>query len=137
MRTVSARRTNKRSTDIEASAPPTPPAPPLVNGLAEPKSPSAKKEPAPSSTTFWEVLHDLGDRWQTEDISVYLYRLWPVTDQKNPERYLAKLKEPFDEDFVMRHYGSGKYWLLLNDGRGKNLRKHVLNIHNPAHGPRV
>ena len=123
MRAKTTRRPNKAPIDTpEAVAPPAP----ILNGQAEPQSQQSKKEPAPPSTTFWEFLHGLGERWQTEDASVYIYRLWPVCDQRNPERFLAKIREPFDEEYLLRTYGSGK-----------NLRKHVVNLHNPAFPPQV
>lgn len=74
----------------------------------------ADEKAATPKETFWEQLRSLGDRWQTEDYSFYCYRLWPVTDTRNPERFLCKLAEPIDEDFLLKNYGTGKYLLMLN-----------------------
>jgi len=118
-------------------------APPTVNGQPDGQAressskPKSEKEPPEPATTFWEFVSGLGDRWQTEDLSLYCYRLWPVTDKRNPERFLCKLHEPVDEDYLLKHFGSGKYWLVLNNAQGKHLRKHVANPHNPDFPPRV
>jgi hypothetical protein len=101
------------------------------------KRASKAKEEKEPKLPFWEFLGGLGERWQTEDLGLYVYRLWPITDKRNPERYLAKLKESIDEDFLLRNYGSGKYWLVLNNGHGKTLREYVTNPHNPSFPPRV
>jgi hypothetical protein len=99
-------------------------------------APKADEKPTASKETFWEQLRSLGDRWQTEDFSLYVYRLWPVTDTRNPERFLCKLAEPIDEDFLLKNYGSGKYLLMLNQ-RGKRVRTHVANPHNLQYPPAV
>src|SRR5215469_13942897 len=132
------RRAKRHENDNDAAS--TESAQPPVNGQVDGqggiKSKSEKEPPEPT-TTFWEFISGLGDRWQTEDLSLYVYRLWPVTDKRNPERFLCKLHEPVDEDYLLKHFGSGKYWLVLNNTHGKHLRKHVANPHNPDFPPRV
>jgi hypothetical protein len=103
--------------------------------LAAPKT-DEKGSAAGPKQTFWGHLRALGDRWQTEDFCLYIYRLWPVTDTRNPERFLCKLAEPIDEDYLLKNYGTGKYLLMLNQ-RGKRVRTHVANPHNLQYPPAV
>ena len=128
-------RRNTRHRTFEDSTPHT--------ALADPakeKQPNGQakedKEPLPT-TTFWELLATLGERWQTEALNLYIYRLWPVTDTRNPERFLCKLQEGIDEDYLLQNFGSGKYWVVLNNAQGKHIRKHVSNPHNPNFPPKV
>jgi hypothetical protein len=122
--------------NFAASIPADPPNAPKEkqpNGQAK----EEKKKESPPTTTFWELLLTLGERWQTEGLNLYVYRLWPITDTRNPERFLCKLQEPIDEDWLLKNFGSGKYWLALNNAEGKHLRTHVSNPHNVAFAPRV
>jgi hypothetical protein len=108
-----------------------------VNGNAAAVTDNAAKANEATRPPFWEFLHSLGDRWATEGIVVYCYRLWPVIDRRETEHYLAKLNEPFDEDFLLRTFGSGKYLLQANSGRGKTLHKRVVSLHNRDYPPKV
>lgn len=74
---------------------------------------------------------------------VYLYRLWPKIDRKlsnpsNPNN-IATFEAPFDEGFLLRNHGSGKYELQLADlGRPENFRRvcrTVLDLQNADYPP--
>jgi hypothetical protein len=47
------------------------------------------------------------EEWRA-GLKVYLYRLWPVIDRREDNHFLAKVAEPFDEDYLLRHFDSGK-----------------------------
>jgi hypothetical protein len=75
------------------------------------------------------------DDWQGK--KVYLYRVWPVIDKKSDDHFIAKLSEAFDEDYLLKNWGSGRYHLQLNDAQGHTLATQNVSIHNPAHPPKV
>jgi len=96
--------------------------------------PGAKPNGEP--TPFFERLHQFtADDWR--GLRAYLYRLWPVIDRKESEHFIAKLSEPFDEDYILRTFGSGKYHVRLNDSRGKTVASSTLNCHNHDFPPKV
>jgi hypothetical protein len=86
--------------------------------------------------SFWDFATGLGDRWLSGDLKLYIYRCWPRIDKQQDKVYLAIVQEPVDEEFLLRHYGSGRYLLMLKD-RSKLIRKHTVSVHNPEFPPRV
>jgi hypothetical protein len=76
------------------------------------------------------------DEWQS-GLKVYVYRTWPVIDKRDENHFLAKVSEAFDEDYLLRHFGSGKYYLRLNNRHGETLNSKTVSIHNPAYPPKV
>ncbi len=68
---------------------------------------------------------------------MYVYRCWPVIDRKEGQHFLAKLSEPFDEDLLLRTFGSGKYYLRLNNGKGNTVGSTTVSVHNLDHPPKV
>ena len=76
------------------------------------------------------------DDWQT-GFKVYVYRVWPIIDRKDGQHFLAKVNEPFDPDYILRNWGSGKYHLKLNNQQGKTLATTTISCHNPDFPPRV
>jgi hypothetical protein len=72
-----------------------------------------------------------------EGLKVYVYRTFPIIDKRDNEHFLAKISEPFDEDYLLRHFGSGKYFLRLNDNRGKTIASKAVSVHSPSHPPKV
>jgi hypothetical protein len=104
------------------------------NGTGQPDAKAKDEKPKPP---FWEFVNGLGDRWSTEGVVVYVYRIWPVIDKREEEHYLCKVSEPFDEDFLLKNFGSGKYLLQANNRRGKTLHKRVVSIHNIGFPPKV
>jgi hypothetical protein len=103
------------------------------NGTGQPDAKTRDDEKPP----FWEWLNGLGDRWSSEGIQIYCYRVWPVIDRREEQHYLCKISEPFDEDFLLKNYGSGKYLLQANNRRGKTLHKRVVSVHNVSFPPKV
>jgi hypothetical protein len=86
---------------------------------------------------FFEELKLLRpEDWQ-KGFTSYGYRIEPVTDRRDGQHYVFKVNEPYDPDFVMRHWGSGKYLLLLNNPQGRTIARKTLSIHNLDHPPRV
>jgi hypothetical protein len=130
MRGKAAKRTDAPSGDAVA-----PVVNPVNGNVAAVKDDEAKtKEARPP---FWEFIHSLNDRWATEGIVCYAYRLLPVIDRRETEHFLAKFTEDFDEDTLLRNFGSGKYLLQCNNGRGKTLHRRVVSLHNLDFPPRV
>ena len=76
------------------------------------------------------------DEWQA-GFKVYVYRVWPIIDRKDGQHFLAKVNEPFDPDYILRNWGSGKYHLKLNSGQGKTVGTTTISCHNPDFPPRV
>jgi hypothetical protein len=75
------------------------------------------------------------DEWR--GLKLYVYRLWPVIDKKDSEHFLSKLSQPCDEDFLLSTFGSGKYYLRLNNSRGKTIASSTSNVYHQDHAPRV
>jgi hypothetical protein len=70
---------------------------------------------------FFEQLTLLRpEDWQNGWTS-YGYRIEPVIDRRDGQHYVFKVNEPYDPDFVMRHWGSGKYLLVLNNPQGRTI----------------
>lgn len=86
---------------------------------------------------FFEELKLLsGEDWQNGWTS-YGYRIEPVIDRRDGQHYVFKVNEFYDPDFVMRHWGSGKYLLVLNNPQGRTTARKTLSIHNLDYPPRV
>jgi hypothetical protein len=86
---------------------------------------------------FFEELKLLSaEDWQKGWTS-YGYRIEPVIDRRDGQHYVFKVNEPYDPDFVMRHWGSGKYLLVLNNPQGRTTSRKMLSVHNLDHPPRV
>jgi hypothetical protein len=104
--------------------------------------PAASHAPVDGAETqeakdFFEQLTLLRpEDWQ-KGLTSYGYRIEPVTDRRDGQHYVFKVNEPYDPDFVMRHWGSGKYLLLLNNPQGRTIARKTLSVHNLDHPPRV
>jgi hypothetical protein len=85
---------------------------------------------------FTQIQHLNPDDWQSGH-KVYVYRTWPVIDKRDEQHYVAKLSEPFDEDVLLRNWGSGKYNLRLNNGKGETVSSKTVSLHNLAFPPKV
>ena len=86
---------------------------------------------------FFELIASFSpDDWQG-GLKSYIYRLAPIIDRKDGQHYLAKVSESFDQDYLLRHWGSGKYHLKLNDARGMTIATTTISCHNPDFPPRV
>ncbi len=106
---------------------------PAVTGNG--KEPRLNGKPAEEEQPFFELLASLGDRLTSGSAKIYIYRLWPEIDA-GEKHYIGIVREPIDEDFLLRHYGSGKYMLLLKDPPRKP-RTFNVPIHNPEFPPNV
>jgi len=101
-------------------------------------------DPAESATEteqqaadFFTQLQGLSPAdWQS-GYKVYVYRTWPVIDKRDEQHYVAKLSEAFDEDLILRNWGSGKYNFRLNDGKGETVASKTVSLHNLAFPPKV
>ncbi len=76
------------------------------------------------------------DEWQ-RGWKIYCYRTWPVIDRRENEHFICKLNEPIDEEYLLRFFGSGKYFLRLNDSHGKTVASKSVSVHNPQFPPKV
>ncbi|MGA7239492.1 MAG: hypothetical protein WBY44_27670, partial [Bryobacteraceae bacterium] len=70
-------------------------------------------------------------------MKAYVYRKWPVIDRGDSDHFIAKLREPFDPDYLLKTFGSGTYSLQLNDGQGKVVAWKVESVHHPDYPPKV
>jgi len=114
--------------DTKASEPETTEASPAVE--------RSGAKPNGEAIPFFERLHQFNlNEWRS--LRAYLYRLWPVIDRKESEHFISKLSEPFDEDYILRTFGSGKYHVRLNDSRGKTIASTTVNCHNHDFPPKV
>lgn len=99
-----------------------------------------RSTPAPADAVepdFFQRLQQLTPQdWETGH-KIYGYRLWPIIDRKDEAHFLFKTSEAIDEDYLLRHFGSGKYSLRLNDRRGETRASKTVAIHNPHFPPRV
>lgn len=108
---------------------------------AEPKSIARSEVPAAPAqnddqVNFFERLNQFSaEEWRS--LKLYVYRIWPVIDRKENEHFLAKISQVCDEDYLLSTFGTGKYYLRLNDGRGKSIASHTLSVYNPDFPPRV
>lgn len=90
-----------------------------------------------TNSDFFERLQQLtAEDWQNGH-KVYCYRSWPIIDKRDEQHFLAKVHEPFDEDYLLRHFGTGKYYLRLNNRRGETIASQTVAVHNPDFPPRV
>lgn len=104
------------------------------------KKQRAAAEPTSPGHDAHETVLQLVQRFNADDWQgkkVYLYRVWPVIDKKSDDHFIAKLSEGFDEDYLLKNWGSGRYHLRLNDAQGHTLATQNVSIHNPAHAPKV
>jgi hypothetical protein len=106
-------------------------------GQAEPAEPveAATPEREAHETVLQLVQRFNTDEWQGK--KAYLYRVWPVIDRKADDHFIARLSEPFDEDYLLKNWGSGRYHLRLNDAQGHTIATQNVSVHNPAHPPKV
>ena len=107
----------------------------------EPRSRQASVvDPAEASGTavdFWELVKsisraDWDSGWQT-----YLYRTWPRIDRRDGEHFIAKIKEDFDEEFLMRNWGTGKYYLRINNASGQTVASKAVSVYDVNYPPKV
>src|SRR5215469_17994332 len=77
---------------------------------------------------FFESLTQFTpEEWR--GMKIYVYRLWPVIDRKEKEHFLAKVQEPCDEDFLLSTFGTGKYYLRLNNKQGNTIASHTVSVY--------
>jgi len=98
--------------------------------------PAANEQQKEESDFFQQLQQISVEGWQA-GYKVYVYRVWPVIDKKDNEHFLCKVTEPFDEDYLMRNFGSGKYYLRLNNQRGETVASKTVALHNPAFPPAI
>jgi hypothetical protein len=74
----------------------------------------------------------------------YLYRTAPLIDRTlgGDKKYICKYSSPFDEDQVMREYGSGGYLVRLTESQPgktetKQIDQHAFTIMNLSYPPQV
>lgn len=116
------------ATRKKTSKPPSAPQTPPVDSPPEPAA-----EPIP----FFERMGSLSpDDWE-RGWKIYCYRTWPIIDRRENEHFICKLKEPIDEEYLLRCFGSGKYFLRLNDSHGKTATSKSVSVHNPEYPPKV
>ena len=101
------------------------------NGLEHPINGKAAEEEQP----FFDYLASLRDRLSNGSAKIYLYRLWPEIDT-GEKHYIGIVNQVIDEEYLLRHYGSGKYMLLVKNPPNKP-RTFNVPIHNPAYPPNV
>ena len=112
--------------------------------LAKRRGPGATKAPA---VGFMHRLKQYDAAEWENQLLIYMYRLAPITDRLatgNQTKFIAKLNEPIDEDYILKNQlwgGSGKYRLTLNrrePGKGDRIIDQVeLEIENPQYPPVV
>jgi hypothetical protein len=95
-----------------------------------------KQKTKEDDLSFWDFATSLGDQWQSGDLKIRVYRVWPRIDVQEDRVYIAIVQEPIDEEYLLRNFGSGRYFLLLRD-RTTVLRKHTVSVHNLACPPKV
>ena len=59
-----------------------------VKGKAKARAADAKED---DGLSFWEFLASLEDKWSTGNLKMYIYRVWPVIDKREPQVYLCQL----------------------------------------------
>jgi hypothetical protein len=96
------------------------------------EAPQSPNEP----DIFARMANLTAEDWQNGH-KVYVYRVWPVIDRKHSEHFIAKVAEPIDEDYLMRYYGSGKYFVRLNNRQGETIASKNVSLHNPSFPPKV
>jgi hypothetical protein len=67
---------------------------------------------------------------------VYVYRRWPRISKSGEPHYIAVHREAIDEEFIKTMYGSGRYFLKLNDPR-RSVDEHPLEIMDLACPPKL
>lgn len=106
-------------------------------GLSEPADAPIEIEQRQTEPDFFQRLLQLApEDWQNGH-TVYTYRTFPVIDKRDTQHYLCKVSESFDPDYLLRNFGSGKYYLQLNNGRGEKIAAKTVSLHNPDFPPRV
>jgi hypothetical protein len=72
-----------------------------VNG----KPSNGKHGPAAGEpdVSFWDQVANLGEeKWATGNYEVRVYRVWPVTERKQPDGvYIGLFKQPVDEPLLL------------------------------------
>jgi hypothetical protein len=99
-----------------------------------------------TSPTFWDIMDTIPrEKWGPDGHAyIYLYIREPFCDIKTEGKpgYLMKAYEPIDPDFIMRRYGSGKYYLMLKN-RPQGQKNDVMvadltfEIYNYEHPPKI
>ncbi len=108
-----------KATETQTDHPPAPPAAPIAEELG-----------------FFERLQQYSaEEWRS--LKVYVYRCWPVIDRKEGQHFLSKLSEAFDEDYLLRTFGSGKYYLRLNSAKGTSIASTTVSVHRLDSPPKV
>lgn len=132
-------------TEVPPPPPPTktptnPPGRPRKDGLPA-GSALAPVAPTDPEDFFLALPAITPDQWAFR--TLYLYRLYPITDRRGSGQpvYLTKYPEPVDRDRVMRDFGSGVYKLelleTLPNEKGKKLSVCAFQILNTDYPPKV
>ena len=93
----------------------------VVDQVDPPPAPQPEGEqPRPEVLGFFESIQQFSSEEWASGLKCYVYRTWPTIDKGDSTHYLSVLFEPFDEETVLRLFGSGKYFLRLNR-KGKTI----------------
>jgi hypothetical protein len=110
-------------------------APPSGAAESTPRLAAVTQQTSEEPSFFEQLQQFSADDWR--GLSCYVYRLWPVIDRKEGQHYLSKVSEPFDEDFLLATFGTGKYYMRLNDRKGKTLASHTSSVYSDRFPPKV
>jgi hypothetical protein len=109
---------------------------------AEPLTATAQSSAEAEKQGFFQRLRSASPvDW--ERYIVYLYRTDPIVDTTaggTKPKYVAKFTQPFDEDTVMKEFGSGGYRADWNERVGtkeRTVQQFHFPIENPNHPPRL
>lgn len=82
------------------------------------KAPTKKFRPEHTDRFFaWQETIPK-EEWS--HLSLHVYRLWPKIIRPEGTKNLEQVVEPLDREYLLRKWGAGKYWLIMNDSnRGK------------------
>ena len=100
-----------------------------------PKTNGHAAEPKPSKGNFFERLAQMTES-EWDRYRVYVYRRWPRISKSGEPHYIAVHREAIDEEFIKTMYGSGRYFLKLNDPR-RTVDEHPLEIMDLAYPPKL
>lgn len=104
---------------------------------ADPSLNSPGSPVTPDELDFWVRIRAITPEEWAQGMKTYVYLVWPIIDRKEGEHYIAKLSEGFDEDFLLRTFGSGKFYLRLNDRSGHTIASKTVSCYNAKLPPKV
>jgi hypothetical protein len=96
-------------------------------------------EPAETSVPFFEQLASISAvDWDNQKFRVYIYRIAPRIESQSENHYVGRLSAPLDEADLLARYGSGKYFLRLNDvQQRKTIASYTCAVYDPDVPPRI